>query len=99
MSVFNPPNQHRDRLNWLNALLLAAIGLCAVSVIPALKRNTDLLLTAPGLTSLPTFKRQALNRGAFQWQEITVASGQTISGLFEEAGIDRSTLALAASNE
>lgn len=99
MSVFNPPNQHRDRLNWLNALLLAAIGLCAVSVIPALKRNTDLLLTAPGLTSLPTFKRQALNRGAFQWQEITVASGQTISGLFEEAGIDRSTLALAASTE
>ena len=99
MSVFNPLNQHRNRFSWVNTLLYIAIGVCAVSVIPALNRNTDMLLTSPGLTSLPTFKRQALNRGAFQWQEITVASGQTISGLFEEAGIDRSTLALAASTE
>ncbi len=99
MSVFNPPNQHRDHPNWKNALLLIAIGLCAVSVIPALNRNTEILQASPGLTSLPSFKRQALNRGAFQWQEITVASGQTISGLFEEAGIDSSTLALAASTE
>lgn len=99
MPVFNPLIQPRDHFNWGNSLLIIAIGFCALSVIPALNRNTEMQLTSPGLISLPTFKRQALNRGAFQWQQITVASGQTISGLFEEAGIDRSTLALAASTE
>lgn len=99
MSVFNHPPRTWDHFNWKNTLLLIAIGLCAISVIPALSRNAEILLSSPGLTSLPTFKRQALNRGAFQWQEVTVASGQTISGLFEEAGIDSATLALAASTE
>lgn len=99
MSAFNPPSRYRDSVKWKDALLLVATVLCALSVIPALNRSAGLLLTSPGLVSLPTFKRQALNRGAFQWQEVTVASGQTISGLFEEAGIDRSTLALAASTE
>lgn len=99
MTASNPPNRALAPRQWLNLLLLAAIGLSALSVIPALKRNTQLLLESPGLVSMPTFKRQALNRGAFQWQEITVSSGQTISGMFEQAGIDQTTLALAAGTD
>ena len=95
----SPPNHAFVRNQWMNPVLLAAIGLCALSVIPALQRNSELLLESPGLVSMPTFKRQALNRGAFQWQEVTVSSGQTISGLFEQAGIDRATLALAAGTD
>lgn len=96
LSKNNPAPFHG---RWINMLLLLMTGVCALSVIPALNRNATLLSTSPGLVSLPTFKRQAMNRGAFQWQELTVASGQTISGLFDEAGIDPATMALAANTE
>ncbi len=79
------------------ALLLLTV-LCTASIIPALQRAEP--APEPGAAARsPGLIRRALDPGAYKWQSVTIRDGQTLSGVFEELGIDRGSLALAMATE
>lgn len=74
---------------WQTAGLTALIGICVLSLVPALQKPAQaqqpalLQTTASG----PTFKRQAIDMKAFNWRTVTVEKGQTLSEVFDDLGI------------
>ncbi len=79
------------------ALLLLTV-LCTASIIPALQRAEP--VPEAGTTARsPGLIRRALDPGAYKWQSVTIRDGQTLSGVFEELGVDRASLALAMATE
>lgn len=85
------PSRHSTAL-----LLLTA--LCTLSIIPALQRAQPATDSAAAARS-PGLIRRALDPGAYKWQSVTIRDGQTLSGVFEELGIERGSLALAMATE
>lgn len=79
------------------ALLLLTV-LCTASIIPALQRAEPALEPGTAARS-PGLIRRALDPGAYKWQSVTIRDGQTLSGVFEELGVDRGSLALAMATE
>jgi len=79
---------------WQTAGITALIGICVLSLVPALQKPAQaqqpalLQTTASG----PTFKRQAIDMKAFNWRTVTVEKGQTLSDVFDDLGIAHSVM-------
>lgn len=74
---------------WQTAGLTALIGICVLSLVPALQKPAQAQQPALFQTTAsgPTFKRQAIDMKAFNWRTVTVEKGQTLSEVFDDLGI------------
>ena len=79
---------------WHAASLSALIGVCVLSLVPALQKPALALQPAPPLVtgSGPTFKRQAVDLKSFNWRTVTVEKGQTLSDVFDDLGIPHAVM-------
>lgn len=96
MRQFNIPGTLRTwtASQWQTAGLIALIGACVLSLVPALHKPAQAQQSAPRhvTASGPTFKRQAIDLKAFNWRTVTVEKGQTLSDVFNDLGIQHAVM-------
>jgi murein DD-endopeptidase MepM/ murein hydrolase activator NlpD len=80
----------RTASQWQTASLLSLIGLCVMSIVPALQKPALAKPIEPKpAVSSPNFARKAVDRRTYRWRTITVAKGQTLSDIFKELGLSQ----------
>ncbi len=75
---------------WLTASLLSMIGLCVISIVPALQKSAFAKqLEQQTFEFTPNFARKAVDRRTYSWRIVTVTRGQTLSDIFKELGLSQ----------
>ena len=90
-AAFNEPWTRR---HWIHASLFATIGALAATIVPGFSNSIEPLLPASHATlALPLPPLSAARRSETpgdSWQILRVEPGQTLSNLFETAGVPAS---------
>ncbi len=80
----------RTASQWLTTGLLCLIGLCVISIVPALQKPAFAQQDEQQrFEPTPNFARKAVDRRTYSWRSVTVAKGQTLSDIFKELGLSQ----------
>jgi len=80
----------RTASQWLTTGLLCLIGLCVISIVPALQNPAFAQQDEQQrFEPTPNFARKAVDRRTYSWRSVTVAKGQTLSDIFKELGLSQ----------
>jgi len=80
----------RTASQWLTTGLLCLIGLCVISIVPALQKPAFAQQDEQQrFEPTPNFARKAVDRRTYSWRSVTVAKGQTFSDIFKELGLSQ----------
>lgn len=85
---------------WLTAGLLSLIGLCVISIVPALQQPAYAKQAElKTFEHSPNFARKAIDRNLFSWRTVTVENGQTLSDIFKQLGLPQELMFRVLEND